>query len=74
MYDWTGKSLEASVVFAHSIVYLKKWISEEIQKATFYIENKDIEYVFTVPETKGDKATLLIREAAIKVTYVTICK
>lgn len=74
MYDWTGKSLEASVVFAHSIIYLKKWIYKEIEKAIFDIENKDIEYVFTVPETKGDRATLLIREAAIKVRFVTICK
>lgn len=74
MYDWSGKSLEASVVFAHSIIYLKKLISEEIEKVFFDIENKEIEYAFTVPETKGDKATLLIREAAIKVIYVTISK
>lgn len=74
MYDSAGKSLEASVVFEYSIRYLKKCIYQGIEKTFLEFQNEDIEYVFTVPDVLGEKATLLMRGAAIKVLHLTLCK
>lgn len=67
LYDSTGKSLEASLVFEHSIRYLRKCVCREVEKICLDIQNEDIKYVFTVPDVRGEKAKLLIKEAAIKV-------
>lgn len=72
LYDSTGKSTEASLVLEHSIRCLKTYINLELEKWYFHIQNEDIDYVFTVPDTRGEKAKVLIREAAINVCYNTL--
>lgn len=72
LYDSAGKSVEASLVLEHSIRYLKTYIIRELRKYCFYIQYADIDYVFTVPDTRGEKAKALIREAAINVCYNTL--
>lgn len=74
LYDSAGKSLEASLVFEHGIRHLKNCAYRVLEAMYVEIKNEDIEYVFTVPEIGGEEVKLLIREAAIKVIYETICK
>lgn len=71
LYDSEGKSHEASLIFEHSIRKLKECAYRIIENVCVDIENDDIQYVFTVPGISGEKAKLLIREAAIKVTTLT---
>lgn len=62
------------MVFEYCIRYFKKCVHQEIEKIQTLLEdyNDDIKYVFTVPEIKGGEANLLMREAAVKVLYLSI--
>lgn len=64
--DMTGKPMRAMDVFALCIKYLKDTMIEAMkQKITFDIEDKNIDFVITVPAIWGDAAKLFMREAAI---------
>lgn len=71
LYDSEGKSHEASLIFEHSIRNLKECAYRIIELLCVDIGYDDIQYIFTVPGIIGEKAKLLIREAALKVTTLT---
>lgn len=69
--DMTGKPMRAMDVFALCIKYLKDTMIEAMkQKITFDIEDKNIDFVITVPAIWGDAAKLFMREAAINVRWL----
>lgn len=71
LFDSAGNSLDTSLVFEHSIRCLKQYLYQDLERSGLYTQNEGIDYVFTVPDIRGEKAKVLIREAAIKVCYNT---
>ncbi|XP_060602705.1 heat shock 70 kDa protein 12B-like [Ruditapes philippinarum] len=64
--DINGKSMPALTVFTMAIRYLKDHFLEALNKQKTGIEDKDIQYVITVPALWNDKAKQFMREAAEK--------
>ncbi|XP_060602713.1 heat shock 70 kDa protein 12B-like [Ruditapes philippinarum] len=64
--DINGKSMRALTVFTMAIRYLKDHFLEALNKQKTGIEDKDIQYVITVPALWNDKAKQFMREAAEK--------
>ena len=64
-----GKRIDALVVFAHSLRYLKDWAIEIIRERTGdeKYNEKDIRWVMTVPAIWRPAAKQFMREAACKV-------
>lgn len=62
--DIGGKKMKAVDVFAFSIRYLKDDLFETLNDAVSGLQNKDIQWVVTVPAIWDDDAKQFMREAA----------
>ncbi|XP_060596205.1 heat shock 70 kDa protein 12B-like [Ruditapes philippinarum] len=64
--DINGKSMPALTIFTMSIKFLKEHFTDALNKQKTGIEDKDIQYVITVPAIWNDNAKQFMREAAEK--------
>lgn len=72
--DIKGKLLPAVDVFAHAIRYLKKCLTEEIERrdTSVYVQEENITWVLTVPAIWDDPAKQFMRKAAEKVCILSL--
>jgi molecular chaperone DnaK (HSP70) len=65
--DVNGKKMEAKVIFAMSIRYLREHVLDVVRQRTADIGEHDFLYVITVPAIWDDSAKQFMREAAVQV-------
>lgn len=74
--DLAGKPMKAMDILAIYIKYLKDSLLKAINNCKchhdFQFSHKDIDFVLVVPASCGDGAKMFMREAAIKVSYISI--
>lgn len=70
--DDQGGKLPAMKVISESIDYLRKHMKKELEKTGQVIRPTEITWVLTVPAIWSDAAKQFMREAAVKVSLLSL--
>lgn len=61
--------MSALTIFSMSVKHLRNMLLEDVRNSKLNVDEKDIQYVITVPAIWSDAAKQFMKEAAQKVTY-----